>query len=60
MVPYVSKAIIADRLPAIFPEGTKNRSNCISDVAASAIFVLRVTDEVEREILKAWGRSHGA
>jgi hypothetical protein len=47
MVPYVSKAIIADRLPAIFPEGTKNRSNCISDVAASAIFVLLYINATE-------------
>ena len=40
MVPYVSKAVIAERLPAIFPEGTPHRRNCVSDIAASVGFVM--------------------
>ena len=47
MVPYVSKAVIAERLPLIFPEGTQNRTNCISNVAASAVFVLLYINAVE-------------
>ena len=39
MGPYVSKALIAERLTLIFPEGTQNRNNCTSDVAASVVFV---------------------
>jgi hypothetical protein len=47
MVPYVSKAVIAERLPLIFPEGSQYRTNCISDVAASAVFVLLYINAVE-------------
>tara|TARA_R110002072_G_scaffold295382_3_gene466305 strand:+ start:266 stop:1336 length:1071 start_codon:yes stop_codon:yes gene_type:complete len=47
MVPYISKAEIAERLPAIFPEGTPNRINCINDVAASVFFVMLYINAVE-------------
>lgn len=47
MVPYVTKAVIAERLPLIFPEGTPNRNNCISDIAASVFFVTLYIDAVE-------------
>lgn len=39
MGPYVSKKLVTERLPLIFPEGTQNRNNCTSDVAASVVFV---------------------
>lgn len=47
MVPYVSKAVIAERLPDIFPEGTPQRNNCISDIAASVVFVMLYINAVE-------------
>ena len=36
--PYVSKEVIAERLPMIFPAGTENRNYCVRDLAASTIF----------------------
>ena len=47
MGPYVSKKLIAKRLPMIFPEGTQNRNSCTSDVAASVIFVSLYINAVE-------------
>jgi len=47
MVPYVSKALVAERLPLIFPEGTQNRKNCINDVAASVVFVSLYINAIE-------------
>ena len=47
MVPYVPKTVISERLPIIFPEGTPNRGNCTSDIAASAIFVLLYINAIE-------------
>ena len=38
--PYVSREIVAERLPLIFPEGTPHRRYCIRDLAASTVFVL--------------------
>ena len=47
MGPYVSKKLIAKRLPLIFPEGMQNRKNCVSDVAASVIFVALYINALE-------------
>lgn len=38
--PYVSKSLIAERLPLIFPEGTPNRLYCTRDLAASTVFAM--------------------
>lgn len=36
--PYVSRETVAERLPLIFPEGTPNRTYCVRELAASAVF----------------------
>jgi len=36
--PYVSRETVAERLPAIFPEGTPNRTYCVRELAASTVF----------------------
>lgn len=46
MVPYTPKSVILERLSDIFPEGTPNRNNCISDVAASVVFTMLYIDAV--------------
>jgi hypothetical protein len=38
MPPYASRALIAERLPLIFPEGTPNRNYCVRELAASTVF----------------------
>lgn len=38
MPPYVPRALVAQRLPLIFPEGTPNRSYCTRELAASTVF----------------------
>jgi hypothetical protein len=45
--PYVSRALISERLPLIFPEGTPNRSYCIRELAASTVFALLYIGAVE-------------
>ena len=47
MVPYVSKDVVAERLLSIFPEGTPNRNNCVSDIAASTVFVMLYINAIE-------------
>lgn len=37
---YVSRELVAERLPLIFPEGTPNRNYCIRELAASTVFVM--------------------
>ena len=37
--PYVPREVVAERLPLIFPEGTPNRTYCVRELAASAVFV---------------------
>lgn len=36
--PYVTRELVAERLPLIFPEGTPNRIYCVRDLAASTVF----------------------
>ena len=36
--PYVSRELVAQRLPLIFPEGTPNRTYCIRELSASTVF----------------------
>jgi hypothetical protein len=36
--PYVSRDLVAARLPKIFPEGTPNRLYCVRELSASAVF----------------------
>lgn len=36
--PYVSRDLIAERLPLIFPPGTPNRTYCVRELAASTVF----------------------
>lgn len=36
--PYVTRDVVALRLPLIFPEGTPNRTYCIRELAASTVF----------------------
>jgi hypothetical protein len=38
MPPYVTRELVAERLPLIFPEGTPNRTYCVRELAASAVF----------------------
>lgn len=45
--PYASREVIAQRLPLIFPEGTENRTYCIRELAASAIFAALYIGAVE-------------
>lgn len=45
--PYVPRSIVAERLPLIFPEGTPNRTYCIRELAASAVFTAIYIGAVE-------------
>lgn len=45
--PYVSRSLISERLPLIFPEGTPNRSYCTRELAASTIFAMLYIGAVE-------------
>lgn len=45
--PYVTREVIAERLPLIFPEGTENRSYCIRDVASATVFSALYVGAVE-------------
>lgn len=36
--PYVTRDLVAERLPLIFPEGTPNRIYCVRELAASTVF----------------------
>lgn len=45
--PYVSREIVAERLPLIFPEGTPNRTYCIRELAASTVFVALYIGAIE-------------
>lgn len=46
--PYVSRELVAERLPLIFPEGTPNRTYCVRDLAASTVFVMLYIGAIER------------
>ena len=45
--PYVSRDLVAERLPLIFPEGTPNRAYCVRELAASTVFVMLYIGAVE-------------
>lgn len=45
--PYVSRDLVAERLPLIFPDGTPNRSYCIREFAASTVFAALYIGAVE-------------
>ncbi len=45
--PYVSRELVAARLPAIFPEGIENRTYCIRHLAASTVFAALYIGAVE-------------
>lgn len=45
--PYVSREIVAQRLPLIFPEGTPNRTYCVRELAASTVFVALYIGAIE-------------
>ena len=45
--PYVTREVVAERLPLIFPEGTENRTYCIRELAASTIFAALYIGAVE-------------
>lgn len=38
--PYVTRDLIEERLPSIFPEGIQNRAYCIRQLSASTIFAM--------------------
>lgn len=44
---YAPKALIAERLPQIFPEGIPNRNYCVRDLAASTIFAMLYVGAIE-------------
>jgi hypothetical protein len=45
--PYVSRGVVAERLPSIFPEGTPNRTYCIRELAANTVFTALYVGAVE-------------
>lgn len=45
--PYVSRELVAERLPLIFPEGTPNRTYCIRELSASTVFTAIYIGAVE-------------
>jgi len=45
--PYVSRTVIAERLPLIFPEGTPSRGYCVRELAASTVFAAIYIGAVE-------------
>jgi hypothetical protein len=45
--PYVTREQIKERLPLIFPEGTPNRTYCVRELAASAVFAALYIGAVE-------------
>jgi len=47
MPQYASRALVSERLPLIFPEGTPSRSYCVRDVAASTVFTMLYIGAVE-------------
>ena len=47
LLPYVSREVIAERLPLIFPEGTPNRTYCTRELAASTVFTALYIGAVE-------------
>lgn len=47
MPPYVTRELVAERLPLVFPEGTPNRTYCIRELAASTVFVALYIGAVE-------------
>ena len=45
--PYVSRELVEERLPQIFPEGTPNRTYCVRELAASTVFTMLYIGAVE-------------
>lgn len=45
--PYISRALVSERLPMIFPEGTPNRTYCTRELAASTVFAMLYIGAVE-------------
>ena len=45
--PYVDRALVGERLPLIFPEGTPNRTYCTRELAASTVFAALYVGAVE-------------
>ncbi len=45
--PYIDRSAIHARLPLIFPDGTPNRTYCVREMAASAVFVMLYIGAVE-------------
>lgn len=45
--PYVTRELVHERLPLIFPEGTPNRNYCIREMAASTIFTMLYIGAIE-------------
>lgn len=45
--PYVTREVVAERLPLIFPPGTPNRNYCVRELSASTIFAMLYIGAVE-------------
>jgi hypothetical protein len=45
--PYVSRELVAQRLPLIFPEGTPGRNYCVRELAASTVFAALYIGAIE-------------
>ncbi|HBO42396.1 MAG TPA: restriction endonuclease [Planctomycetaceae bacterium] len=45
--PFVTRELVAGRLPLIFPKGTPNRQYCIRELAASTVFTMLYIGAVE-------------
>lgn len=47
LLPYVTRDVVAERLPLIFTEGTPNRTYCVRELAASTVFTALYIGAVE-------------
>lgn len=45
--PYVTRDLVQERLPMIFPEGSPNRNYCIRELAASTVFSMLYIGAIE-------------
>lgn len=45
--PYVSRDVVVERLPLIFPEGIEHRSYCVRELSASTVFAALYIGAVE-------------
>jgi len=47
MPPYVNRDVVAGRLQMIFPQGSRNRTYCVREMAASTVFAMLYIGAIE-------------